>query len=299
MPRARRAATSGATASSTSRSTSAVVHERHRRVGAHAPGVGPAVAVAQALEVLGRGQGGQPAGRRTAPAASTRARPAPPRPPPAGRRRRRRAPDSLASMSASASASESVTSTPLPAARPSVLTTHGPGRVRRKALAAAGSANTPKRAVGTPASASTSFMNALDPSSRAPSAPGPNTRRPAGPQPVGQPVDQRGLGPDDVEVGVDLLGRGGHAGDGVALGGPAGDPGVARGHHHVGGAPEHHGQGVLPPARSDHAHGRMPGRSPGRRRGAAHAAKRTNCSRPGPTPTSRTGVPICSARKCT
>ncbi len=79
-------------------------------------------------------------------------------------------------MSASASARESLTSTPLPAASPSVLTTHGPGRLRQKALAAAGSVKAPYRAVGTPDSASSSFMNALDPSSRAPSAPGPNTR---------------------------------------------------------------------------------------------------------------------------
>ncbi len=45
-------------------------------------------------------------------------------------------------------------------------------------MASAGSPNTPKRAVGTPASASISFMKALEPSSRAPSAPGPKTSLP-------------------------------------------------------------------------------------------------------------------------
>ena len=44
-------------------------------------------------------------------------------------------PASLARTSASASASVGATSTPLPAARPSVLTTQGPGSVRRKSSA--------------------------------------------------------------------------------------------------------------------------------------------------------------------
>src|SRR5579875_987744 len=88
-------------------------------------------------------------------------------------------PASLARTSASASWRSSVTRTPLPAAKPSVFTTHGPGSWRRKATASSGSSNTPKRAVGTLASASSCFMNALDPSSRAPSAPGPTTSRPS------------------------------------------------------------------------------------------------------------------------
>ncbi len=53
------------------------------------------------------------------------------------------APDNLASMSDPASSKESVTSTPLPAASPSVFTTHGPGRLRQNALAAAGSVKAP------------------------------------------------------------------------------------------------------------------------------------------------------------
>jgi hypothetical protein len=99
-----------------------------------------------------------------------------------------------------------VTSTPLPAARPSVLTTQGPGRVRRKAVAAAGlSSKAPNRAVGTPASASTSFMKALEPSSRAPSAPGPKTAA-LGPQRSARPSTSGCLGTDHEQVGLDLLG---------------------------------------------------------------------------------------------
>ena len=94
------------------------------------PVFGPGVAVGQPLEVLGRGQGASRSPSHstssehsgpTSPSSITTCRPASPK----------ASPESLASMSASASASESVTSTPLPAASPSVLTTQGPGRVRR------------------------------------------------------------------------------------------------------------------------------------------------------------------------
>ena len=85
------------------------------------------------------------------------------------------APLSLASTSASASARESATSTPLPAARPSVFTTQGPGSERRKRTASSTRSKDPKAAVGTPASSRSSFMNRFDPSKSAPSAPGPTT----------------------------------------------------------------------------------------------------------------------------
>ena len=88
----------------------------------------------------------------------------------------------------------SVTSTPLPAARPSVFTTYG--RRQRSQEVACGvdlagaegadggrSARRRRRA--------RSFIHAFEPSRRAPSAPGPNTRRPCGAEPVGQAVDQR------------------------------------------------------------------------------------------------------------
>ena len=155
------------------------------------------------------------------------------------------------------------------------------------------SPKTPNRAVGTPASASSSFMNALDPSSRAPSAPGPNTSRPAARSRSASPSTSGASGPMTNRSAS--ISSGGVAT--LVMVWPsavtAGDPGVARGHHHVGGAAEHQGQGVLAPARSDHAHRARsrPGRSPAApARSPAHAAKRTNCSRPGPTPTSRTGV---------
>ncbi len=59
-------------------------------------------------------------------------------------------------------------------------------------------------------------MNAFDPSKSAPSAPGPTTGVPRRPQPVGQPVDQRALGPDHDQVGLDLLGGGRGDGDPVS-----------------------------------------------------------------------------------
>src|SRR6185437_3809090 len=104
----------------------------------------------------------------SSPSSMTTRRPASPKAPPA----------SLAATSASASSSEVATNTPFPAARPSVFTTQGPGSVRRNRRASSTRSKAPKRAVGTPASSRTSFMNAFDPSSRAPSAPGPTTNRP-------------------------------------------------------------------------------------------------------------------------
>src|SRR5579875_2254509 len=90
----------------------------------------------------------------------------------------RRPPPSLARASATASSTSSVTSTPLPAARPSVLTTHGGWRLRRNSAAGPSLSNTPNLAVGTPASARTCFIHAFDPSRRAPSRPGPSTTFP-------------------------------------------------------------------------------------------------------------------------
>ena len=63
---------------------------------------------------------------------------------------------------------------------------------------------------------------------------------PVGPQPVGQPVHQWCLGPDDHQVGVDLLGRLGGHDDRL------GHARVARRDHHLGGASQHSGQRVLP-----------------------------------------------------
>ena len=138
-----------------------------------------------------------------------------------------------------------------------------------------------KRAVGTPAALEDLLHEGLGPleeravGARARGRPGP------GPQAVGQAGDQRRLGADDVEVGLDLLDRlvrqhgdrGGHAR-------------VARRDDDVGRARQHVGERVLAASAADDAD--------------PHAvAKETVCSRPGPTPTRRTGTPICSDRNAT
>ena len=100
-------------------------------------------------------------------------------------------------------------------------------------------------------------------------------------QRVGEAGHQRSFGADHIEVGGDLLDRlvVGH-GDGRR------HAGVARGHHYVCRACQHVGERVLAGAAADDAD--------------PHAvANETVCSRPGPTPTSRTGTPICSDRKAT
>ncbi len=99
-------------------------------------------------------------------------------------------------------------------------------------------------------------------------------------QPVGQAVDERGLGPDHVEVGLHLLDR--RVGDGDRRRHAR----VARRDDHVGRAGQHVGERVLAATAADDAD--------------SHAvAKETVCSRPGPTPTRRTGTPICSDKKAT
>ena len=107
------------------------------------------------------------------------------------------APESLAFTSAWASSRVWATRTPLPAARPSVLMTQGPGRVPRKARASATcrASKAAKRAVGTPAAASISFMKALEPSSSAPSAPGPMTARPSARRRSARPSTSGASGP--------------------------------------------------------------------------------------------------------
>ncbi len=170
-------------------------------------------------------------------------------------------------------------------------------------MAGPASVNTPNRAVGTPASASISFMKALDPSSRAPSAPGPKTSFPSARSRSANPSTSGASGPITKRSADTSSGRRST----LVMVWPSAvvprDTGVARGDDDVGGAAEHHGQGVLPPAGPDDAHradGTGSGPATGRVGvGPAHAAKRTNWSRPGPTPTRRTGVPICSDRNCT
>ncbi len=78
----------------------------------------------------------------------------------------------------SAAALSSVTTTPLPAARPSFLTTNGGPNSSSARPTSSASVQACARAVGTPAAVITSLANALDPSSRAASALGPNTAIP-------------------------------------------------------------------------------------------------------------------------
>ena len=126
------------------------------------------------------------------PSSMTTRRPAPPKV----------APESLARASAIASSRSAVTSTPLPAASPSVLTTHGPGSDRRNSRgrtdlvkdAVAGGRHTGVR------------QHVLHPGFGA-LQPGPVGARPedqsaGGSQPIGQATYERLLGPDHEQVGV-------------------------------------------------------------------------------------------------
>ncbi len=122
-----------------------------RRVRPHPAGVRPGVAVADALEVLGERRAARSrvpstsanAEPRALPGAPRRApsRPASPNAPPSRHLRDRR--DRRSSRSAA-------TVTPLPAARPSALTTARPPSSSTNATARATSVNAPARAVGMP-----------------------------------------------------------------------------------------------------------------------------------------------------
>src|SRR4051794_3336907 len=79
----------------------------------------------------------------------------------------------------SASSRSVVTTTPLPAARPSSLTTYGGPSASSAAAAWSAVVATKDRAVGTPAAPITSLANAFDPSSRAAAADGPKQAMPA------------------------------------------------------------------------------------------------------------------------
>src|SRR5579862_675277 len=193
MPRRRSSCTRGSTPRSTSRSTAS---DPSAGTGAYAPMppvLGPVSSSPTRLKSCAgtRGATAAPSHRTRSehsgparPSSITTRRPASPN-----------APESFASTSDSASASVSATSTPFPAARPSVFTTHGPGSARRNRRASSKRENTPYRAVGTPAAARTSFMKPLDPSSRAPSAPGPTTRRPDARRRSASPATSGASGP--------------------------------------------------------------------------------------------------------
>ena len=173
-----------------------VVHEGHRRVRAHPAGVGTGVAVADPLEVLrGRER------REPLAVAEHQQRALATREPlldhhPCDRPHRRRRPESLASTSASASSIESVTSTPLPAARPSVLTTHGPGRERRNVLRLV-HLRADREAGGRHARLGQHLLHErLRPLEPGAVGTGPEHQATRRPQPVGEAVDERCLGTD-------------------------------------------------------------------------------------------------------
>ena len=114
-------------------------------------------------------------------------------------------------------------------------------------------------------------LGPLEPGPVGPGAEDPPARRP---QAVGQAVDQRHLGPDHEQVGLELLRRRRDR---------AGDAGVAGGHHHLGVPSEHVGQRVLPSSAADDAD--LHGGSSSRRPGPASARRRWRAGdRPRTTP---------------
>ncbi len=88
-----------------------------------------------------------------------------------------------------------VTTTPLPAARPSSLTTYGAPKASSASSTSAGVVQTYERAVGTPAAAITSLAKALEPSSRAASFEGPKTGMPASRTASATPATSGASGP--------------------------------------------------------------------------------------------------------
>ena len=99
------------------------------------------------------------------------------------------------STAAKASIFERHTITPLPAARPSALTTMGAPLAWMYSLAASGSSKRANSAVGIPYLAHRSFMNPLDPSSTAALALGPKALMPAASRRSTRPATRGVSGP--------------------------------------------------------------------------------------------------------
>ena len=106
----------------------------------------------------------------------------------------------IASRAAWASAAVSATVTPLPAARPSALTTIGAPWASTQAWAASGSVKVWLAAVGAPQAAQISLAKALEASRRAASRPGPRVGDAGGAQGVGDALGERGLGAYHHEI---------------------------------------------------------------------------------------------------
>ena len=109
---------------------------------------------------------------------------------------------SIVRTAAFASCFVDVTTTPLPAARPSALTTTAPGWASMKASAAATSSNTPNAAVGTPASRISRFAYAFEPFDLRRGARRAEERQPGGAHRVAQPGGQRHLRSTHDQIGA-------------------------------------------------------------------------------------------------
>src|SRR4029077_19487518 len=96
---------------------------------------------------------------------------------------------------ASAASRSAVTATPLPAARPSSLTTYGGPNASSAAAASSGVRHSRASAVGTPAAVITSLAKALEPSSRAASPDGPKHAMPAAVTASAPPATSGASGP--------------------------------------------------------------------------------------------------------
>src|SRR3954469_22017748 len=104
-------------------------------------------------------------------------------------------PSMISATAASASSTVAATTTPLPAARPSALTTIGAPCARICARAASGSANRAQRLPGAPAASATSRVKALLPSNRAAAWLGPKHFSPAAAQASARPRVSGASGP--------------------------------------------------------------------------------------------------------
>ena len=192
---------SGSTIVSMTRASHRGVDGRHRRERAHAARVGPAVAVEHGLVVLGRRQ--RP---HAAAPASTKNETSSPRMNSSTTTVAPASPNVARSMhwaiAASASSSVAHTIAPLPAARPSVFTTHGAAEL---AAEAAGRRGVVERREARGRDAVLGHqplgerLGALD--RRGPPAGAEDGEAPAA-QPIGEPRHQRRLGADDHQVDV-------------------------------------------------------------------------------------------------
>ena len=193
---------------------------------------------------------------------------------------------------ARASARVRATSTPLPAASPSVLTTHGPGQAAQIGqglvdLAGVEGGEAGRRHAGLGQHLLHEGLGAFE---RAPSAPGPMTARPSARRRSARPSTSGASGPMTTRsASISSTGAASVASIG------AGHARVARRHHHLGRAGQHMGQRVLAAPAADDAdpHGTVirPALTRWRRRRTARGPGRP---RPGAP-----GTPICSDRKAT